>query len=167
EALVEKLQAALGADYRVAYGVRYQQPSIQTAVEELAGHGWRQLVLRPQLPQYASASGGSATQAALEVIGGRWNVPEVRTVASFFAAPGFLDAVAGVARPLLADFAPDHVLFSYHGLPEKQIEKSDRSGDWCLENSWCCDSMNEANASCYRAQCFATTRGLMARLGLD
>ncbi|MEX2279589.1 MAG: ferrochelatase [Acidimicrobiia bacterium] len=165
EALAAKLQTVLGDEYRVAYGMRYQSPSIASAVAELAEAGCRQIVLFPQFPQYASASGGSAVQKALEVIGSRWNVPDVRTVAAFYDNPGFLDAAAGIARPLLHDFAPDHVLFSYHGLPEKQIKKSDTSGEWCLQNSWCCDSMIEA--FCYRAQCFATTRGLMARLGLD
>lgn len=167
EALAEKLQTALGDGYRVAYGMRYQSPSIASAVEELEAQGCREIVLLPQFPQYASASGGSAVQAALEIIGSRWNVPELRTVGSFFDHPGFLDAAAGIARPLLEEFAPDHVLFSYHGLPEKQIKKSDTSGEWCLTNSWCCDSMNEKNAFCYRAQSFATTRGLVARLGLD
>ena len=167
EGLAAKLQTALGDGYRVAYGMRYQSPSIATAVEDLAAHGCREIVLLPQFPQYASASGGSAVQAALEIIGSRWNVPELRTVGSFFDHPGFLHAAAEIARPLLDEFAPDHVLFSYHGLPEKQIRKSDTSGDWCLANSWCCDSMNEKNAFCYRAQCFATTRGLIARLGLD
>ena len=167
EALAKKLRTALGDGYRVAYGMRYQNPSIASAVEELEAAGCRQIVLLPQFPQYASASGGSAVQNALEVIGSRWNVPEVRTVGSFFDDPGFLDAAAGIARPLLDDFQPDYVLFSYHGLPEKQIKKSDQSGEWCLQNTWCCDSMNEKNAFCYRAQCFATTRGLMARLSLD
>ena len=167
EALVGKLQTALGDGYRVAYGMRYQSPSIAAAVQELEAAGCREIVLLPQFPQYASASGGSAVQAALEIIGSRWNVPEVRTVGSFFDDPGFLDAAAGIAQPLLDEFGPDHVLFSYHGLPEKQIRKSDSSGDWCLTNSWCCDSMNEKNAFCYRAQCFATTRGLISRLGLE
>jgi protoporphyrin/coproporphyrin ferrochelatase len=167
EALVAKLRTVLGDGYRVAYGMRYQSPSIASAVQELDDQGCRELVLLPQFPQYASASGGSAVQAALEIIGSRWNVPELRTVGSFFDHPGFLDAAAGIAGPLLEEFGPDHVLFSYHGLPEKQIRKSDTSGEWCLTNSWCCDSMNEKNAFCYRAQCFATTRGLVARLGLD
>jgi ferrochelatase len=167
EALAAKLRTALGDGYRVAYGMRYQSPSIAAAVDQLEQDGCRQIVLIPQFPQYASASGGSAVQMALEIIGARRNVPEVHTVGSFFDDPGFLDAAAGVARPLLEEFGPDHVLFSYHGLPEKQIRTGDTSGEWCLENSWCCDSMNEKNAFCYRAQCFATTRGLVARLGLE
>jgi protoporphyrin/coproporphyrin ferrochelatase len=167
EALATKLQAALGDTYRVVYGMRYQNPSIESAVVELEKAGCREIVLLPQFPQYASASGGSAVQKALEVIGARRNVPEVRGVGPFFDDPGFLEAAAGIARPLLAEFAPDHVVFSYHGLPEKQIRKSDLSGDWCLENSWCCDAMNEKNVFCYRAQCFATTRGLISRLGID
>jgi ferrochelatase len=167
EALVAKLQSVLGDGYRVIYGMRYQSPSIASAVGELERAGCRRIVLIPQFPQYASASGGSAVQLALEVIGARWNVPEVQTVGPFYDNPGFLEAAAGIARPLVEGFGPDHVIFSYHGLPEKQVRKSDSSGDWCLENSWCCDSMNEKNAYCYRAQCFATTRGLIALLELD
>jgi ferrochelatase len=167
EALVEKLRTALGDRYRVAYGMRYQSPSIAAALDQLERDGCRQIVLIPQFPQYASASGGSAVQMALEILGARRNVPELRTAGPFFDDPGFLDAAAGIARPLLEEFRPDHVLFSYHGLPEKQIRKSDTSGDWCLENTWCCDSMNEKNAFCYRAQCFATSRSLVSRLGLD
>jgi ferrochelatase len=167
EALVAKLQSVLGDGYRVIYGMRYQSPSIASAVGELERAGCRRIVLIPQFPQYASASGGSAVQLALEVIGARWNVPEVQTVGPFYDNPGFLEAAAGIARPLVESFDPDHVIFSYHGLPEKQIRKSDSSGNWCLENSWCCDSMNEKNAYCYRAQCFATTRGLIALLDLD
>ena len=96
----------------------------------------------------------------------RWNVIDVATVGAFYDEPGFITAAADVARPLLDDFQPDHVLFSYHGLPEKQIRKSDPTGGWCLSDTACCAAMNEANRFCYRAQSFATTRALAGALGL-
>jgi protoporphyrin/coproporphyrin ferrochelatase len=167
EALANRVQGLLGEGYRVAYGMRYQHPSIEQAVAALVGAGCDELVLLPLFPQYASAAGGSALEKALRVVGERWNVPAVRTVGAFYDDPGFLRSAAGAARPLLEDFNPDHVLFSYHGLPEKQVKKSDETGEWCLASSLCCDRITEANRYCYRAQCFATTRGLASELGLE
>jgi ferrochelatase len=92
---------------------------------------------------------------------------DLRSLGAFYDDPGFLRAAAEVARPLLDDFAPDHVLFSFHGLPEKQVVKSDLSGEWCLASATCCDAITNVNRFCYRAQCFATTRGLVAELGLE
>jgi ferrochelatase len=71
-----------------------------------------------------------------------------------------------VARPVLAEAAPDFVLFSYHGLPERQVRKSDPSGRHCLAAADCCDALVQANADCYRAQCAATTRAVAGALGL-
>jgi ferrochelatase len=166
EALAAGVAEELGDGFRVAMGMRYQNPPIEAAVDELVAAGCDRMVVVPLFPQYASASGGSATQKALEVIGSRWNVPDVTTVGAFHDDPGFLRSVAAVARPLLDDFRPDHVLFSYHGLPEKQVRKSDTTGRWCLAVDDCCSQINEANRYCYRAQAFATTRGLVAELDL-
>ena len=166
-ALTERVQGLLGAGYRVVFGMRYQHPSIEAAVDELVDAGCAEIVVLPLFPQYASAAGGSATQRALEVIGSRSNVLDLRSLGAFYDDPGFLRSVVEVARPLLDDFAPDHVLFSYHGLPEKQVEKSDPSGEWCLASGTCCNSITAVNRFCYRAQCFATTRGLVAELGLE
>jgi ferrochelatase len=166
ETLVAELQELLGDGYRVTYGMRYQNPSIEAAVEQLMSEGCEHLVVLPLFPQYASAAGGSAIAKALDVIGGRWNVPRVTALGDFHDHPGFTRAAASIAAPLLDEFAPDHVLFSYHGLPEKQVRKSDRSDDWCLTANDCCAEMNDVNRFCYRAQCFATTRALAAELDL-
>jgi ferrochelatase len=72
-----------------------------------------------------------------------------------------------VGRPVLAEFRPDHVLFSFHGLPERQVKKSDPTGAHCLASAECCDVQVPANRWCYRAQCFFTARELASRLGLE
>lgn len=167
ETLAAKVAELLGDGYRVAVGMRYQNPSIESAVDRLAAAGCDRLVVLPLFPQYASASGGSAVAKTLEVLAQRWNVIDVATVGAFYDHPGFIAAAAEVARPLLDDFEPDHVLFSYHGLPEKQIRKSDPTNAWCLSEAGCCASINEANRFCYRAQSFATTRALAEALGLE
>ncbi len=167
EALVSGLQDALGDGYRVAYGMRYRNPPIETAVTQLAAANCDRIVVLPLFPQYASASTGSALEKALDVVGDRWNVPNIVTIGDFYDDPGFIESVAEVARPELESFDPDHVILSYHGLPEKQVKKSDPTGEWCLTREDCCDQMVEANRFCYRAQCFATSRALASALELD
>ena len=167
EALTSRVQGILGDGYRVAYGMRYQNPPISSAVDRLVADGCERIVVLPLFPQYASASTGTAVEKALEVIGGRWNVPDVATIGAFYGDEGYLKALAQVTEPHLEAFGADYVLLSYHGLPEKQVKKSDPSGEWCLASDSCCDSIGGANRSCYRAQCFATTRGIASELGLE
>ncbi len=81
--------------------------------------------------------------------------------------PGFIESWGAVARQPLAEFGPDHVLLSYHGLPERQILPLDASASHCLAKPDCCEALSAANHACYRAQCFATTRGLAEALGLE
>ena len=165
--LAEALQRELGDGYRVTVGMRYQSPSIETALDELAASGCSRVVIAPMFPQYSSAAFGSAAGKALELTSSRWNVPAISTIPPFYDKPGFVAAVAEVARPYLDDFAPDHVLFSYHGLPEQQIRKSDHNGNWCLTNSVCCSTIRSENRFCYRAQSYATTRAVAEALGLE
>lgn len=115
EALVSALQETLGDGYRVAYGMRYQNPPIETAVTQLAAANCDRIVVLPLFPQYASASTGSALERALDVIGERWNVPDVVTIGDFFDDPGFIRSVTEVARPQLESFDADHIILSYHG----------------------------------------------------
>lgn len=165
-ALVDVLRTRLGDGYRVVLGMRYQRPSIAAAVRALVDDRCDRIVIVPMFPQYSSAATGSAVEKALGEIGGLTNVPEVAVAGPFYDDPGFVGAAADVARPLLGAFAPDHVLFSYHGLPEKQIRSSDPTGSWCLADAGCCARITATNRFCYRAQSHATTRGIAARLGL-
>lgn len=164
----ERLQAALPADrYRVDYAMRYGQPSIPSRVEAMLSQSVDNLVILPMYPQYASASTGSSLECVFKVLAGRWNVPPVKVVAPFFGDPGFLEAVASAGRPQLASLSPDHVLFSYHGLPERQIRKSETLEGHCLKaDDACCAALSFKNQYCYRAQCFETSRQLAARLQL-
>jgi len=167
EELSRQVQRALGDGFRVAFGMRYQRPPITEAVGQLVEAGCDRLVILPLFPQYASASTGSALEEALRVIGERRNVPDVVIIGAFYTEPGFIRAVAHVAKPHLDGFQPDHVLLSYHGLPEKQVRRSDATGEWCLSAETCCDRIFDGNRFCYRAQCFATSRALAAELQLS
>jgi ferrochelatase len=164
--LTAAVQAALGDRFVVALGMRYGNPSIPAALAQLMAADVTRLVVVPLFPQYSSAATGSALDRVYQEVGHGWNVPAVASVAPFYDDPGFIDAFAQVARPKLEGFQPDYVLFSYHGVPERQVEKSDPTGQHCLRKPDCCARIEHANRYCYRAQCYATTRALAAALGL-
>lgn len=102
----------------------------------------------------------------MELVRGLPVVPPVTIIRDFYRDPGFINAVVEVARDHVADFKPDHVLLSFHGLPERQVKATDHSGKHCLADKSCCDRIVAANEACYRAQSFATARLVAAELGL-
>lgn len=162
-ALQHALAQALGDNYSVALGMRYGAPSIQNAVAELSHCS--SLVIIPLFPQYASASTGSALEAALKQLATWRNVPAIRMINDFYAHPGFIAAVVAQTQATLADKKPvDHFLLSYHGLPVRQIDKS---GCTALCNRVeICPEIKTDNFYCYRAQCYATSRLWAKQLNL-
>lgn len=166
EEFTRDVQIALGPSTPVILAMRYGRPSIASGLAELRRRGVDRIVVFPLYPQGASSSTGTVLEKVYMEAGRYWNVPDLVTVPPFFDEPGFLDAWADVGRPMLQAAEADHVLLSFHGLPERQIRKSDDSGRHCLSSASCCDTLGEANRNCYRAQCFATSRLLAERLGI-
>jgi ferrochelatase len=154
----------LGPDWHVELAMRYGRPSIEAALDAFAASEVERIVVLPLFPQYASSSTGTAQARVMQLAGERWNVPPLDFVPAFYDDPGFLSAFEQVTRPVLAEFRPDHVLFSFHGLPVRQVVKTDRTGTVCFQRETCCDELR--NPSCYRAQSFATARALARRLAL-
>lgn len=166
-ALEESVRARLGERFVVELGMRYGSPSIATAIEKIEAQDVDRIVVLPLFPQYASASTGSALELTLKIAGERVAVPDLLTINAFYDHPGFIESFAAVARPHVEEMRPDHVLFSYHGVPERHVQATDPTGAHCLKSSTCCDAIGPANRNCYRAQCYATTRALAACLSLS
>jgi ferrochelatase len=164
--LTERVRAAL-PDLPVEMAMRYGNPSIAAGLAALRDRGCDRIVVLPLYPQYAASSTGSTAEAVYRTAAGLWNTPYITVVPPFYEHPGFIDAFAAVGAPVLAELRPDHVLYSFHGLPERHMHKSDMSGAHCLRDDNCCAAIVAANRHCYRAQCHATARALTARLGLD
>ncbi|MGE0868700.1 MAG: ferrochelatase [Kofleriaceae bacterium] len=162
--LAAGVAAKLGAAWHVELAMRYGNPSIAKALAALEAARVDRIVVLPLFPQYASSSTGSAVEHVMKLASARWTVPVLDFVPSFFDDAGFLGAFEAVARPVLADRQPDHVLMSFHGLPVRQITKTDATGSHCFASATCCDTLT--NPNCYRAQCFFTARALAERLGL-
>jgi protoporphyrin/coproporphyrin ferrochelatase len=156
----------LGPAWRVELAMRYGSPSIPDALERLRAAGADQVLVFALYPQFASSSTGSTLEAVYTHAAARWNTPMLSTVPAFYDDPAFIGAFAAVGRPALEALRADHVLMSFHGLPERHMRRSDESGQHCLASPGCCDRIEGANRNCYRAQCYATARALAAALDL-
>ncbi|OFZ55097.1 MAG: ferrochelatase [Bacteroidetes bacterium RIFCSPHIGHO2_02_FULL_44_7] len=165
ENVVKKLQARFGNEVNVHLAMRYQNPSMYDVLEQMRRENYDQLVILPLFPQYASASSGSAIDLALRIIRRWWVIPEISTVSQFYDSEGYLDSIVERAKPFdLKEY--DHVLFSYHGLPERHVDKVYEGSDLCSDQP-CEEEINASNKFCYKATCYATTRLLAERLGLS
>lgn len=162
--LQKKLQDALGNDYHVAFGMRYQSPSLQGALEELREKSVDRIIVLPLFPQYAAASTGSVQDKVMELVKDWWVIPSISFISSFCDEPSFIKAFAELGKQHMAKDNYDFVVFSYHGIPERHIIKGSDKG-YCQLGS-CCNSYNKRNKYCYRASCFETSRLLAAELGL-
>jgi len=160
------LAAALGPVTPVYLAMRYGNPSIASVVAQLAADGVKELLLFPQYPHYAMSSWETVVVRVMEEIAKQSSPIRVTTVQPFYADADYIGALHAVAAPLLAE-GYDHLLFSYHGLPVRHMRKADSSRAHCMTVADCCLTCSPAHATCYRAQCLATTRALAARAGLD
>jgi ferrochelatase len=149
----------------VELAMRYQNPSIPEAVKRLAGRGATDLLLIPLYPHYAMSSYESTVERVREVAARI--APEMRLQIQppFFDAPDYLKALVGSAEEYLKR-GYDHLLFSFHGVPERQIRKSDPTGSHCLTVNDCCHVKSEAHKFCYRHQCFRTAEEFVREAGV-
>jgi protoporphyrin/coproporphyrin ferrochelatase len=157
------LQIELGETFEVHLAMRYKNPSIPSVLEQMRLKKYDKIVVLPMFPQYASASTGSALEEVMRVIKGWWVVPELKVISQYYDHPDFIDAFVQRGNQYKLENY-DHIVFSYHGLPERQVDKV-HINDSCAE-SGCDTSIHNQNEYCYRATCFATTRLLVAKLGI-
>lgn len=165
--LAQKVGQSLGEAWQVELAMRYQEPSITSALQRFSQGGVNQIVIFPLFPHYSSAAWGSAVERVLTLAGKDWNVPALQVVPPYYEHSAFIEAFEAVTRRALEDFEADHIVMSYHGLPERQLLKSDdNEPKHCLREASCCDVIGPVNQYCYRAQCFATSKALARRLEL-
>ena len=144
ENLARAVGQKLGSSYAVEIGMRYGNPSIASAVRKLVEKKVEKIRVLPLFPQYAASSTGSAIEEVSRVAGKLGNIPPIETIPPFFDHPGFIRNFAGIGKPVLERIKPDQILFSFHGLPERHIQKGDP----------------------YQKQCFRTAELIAAELGL-
>ncbi|KIG18736.1 Ferrochelatase, protoheme ferro-lyase [Enhygromyxa salina] len=163
-ALVDALRERIPA-CPIELGMRYGSPSIESGLTRLRERSCDQIVVVPLYPHYASSSTGSSVEKVYRTAAKLWNTPYITIVPPFYEHPAFISAFTEVARAKLESLAPDHVLFSFHGLPERQVIAS-ADPKLCVVQPDCCEQLVDGNRNCYRAQCFATARALARALDL-
>lgn len=160
----EKLQGKLGEDYGVHLAMRYQNPSLKKTLAEMRVLNYEKLIIIPLFPHYASASSGSAMEKAMRIISKWWVIPEVSIVSQFWDHPSYIDAFVARAKQYKIE-EYDHVLFSYHGLPERHADKVYEDGKPCKDHN-CEQELTEDSKYCYKATCYGTTRLLAEKLNI-
>ncbi len=166
--LSKRLQEAMKSQWTqgpVELAMRYGEPSLDTVLTRLAGQGITQVTLAPLYPQFADSTTTTVIEEAKRVVRERKLPIRFSILPPFFQDPDYIEALADSARPYLEkDF--DHLLLSFHGLPERHLRKLDPTGH-CLRGPDCCRTASpEVLATCYRAQCMRSAEAFATRMGL-
>lgn len=157
------LQQALGETFRVELAMRYQEPSIEKGLDALLQAQVNHIIVLPLFPQYASATTGSVHQRVQELLSRKQVIPKLTLINQYAAHPSLIKAFCSAASHFNREDY-NHFVFSFHGLPEKQIRDIDSYGK-CLSNT-CCSQLCTSNQNCYAAQCHATARAIIQQLQL-
>ncbi len=152
----------------VALAMRYGKPAIEAQILELAGQqGVDEILLIPLYPHYADSTVTTTVEEARAVIKRHQLKVKLTVIQPFYKDESYIDALVASTTPWIGpgmDF--DHVLFSYHGLPELHLTKADPTGNHCLKREDCCQVESPAHATCYRHQVFKTTECFVKKAGL-
>ena len=159
------LQEELGEEYHVELAMRYQNPSLESVLKRMEGMFLESIKVIPLFPQYASATSGSVIDKVMEIMRS-WNyLPKVSFVSNFCEDDLLIETFAEHGKRHDID-SFDHVLFSYHGLPVRQLAKVDPKGELKCPERGCETCQKETNSYCYLSQCYATTRAIVKKIGL-
>jgi len=166
--LSKRLQEAMQAQWTqgpVELAMRYGEPSIETVLKGLAAQGIQQVTLAPLYPQFADSTTTTVIEEVRRVVRAANLDMRFSLLAPFYDQPEYIDALVDSARPYLEqDF--DHLLLSFHGLPERHLRKLDPSKH-CLKGPDCCRTAPpQVLATCYRAQCLRSAAAFAERMGL-
>lgn len=150
----------------VALGMRYGSGSIKEGLQELADKDVDEVLLIPMYPHYAMSSYETVVVKAMEEQQEHFPNMKVTTMPAFYSSPEYIKVLGDSIADGLKDFEYDHILFSYHGIPERHIRKSDPTKFHCKIDGSCCSINSVAHHTCYRHQCYDTTELIKAYLGL-
>ena len=149
--------------YNVFYAMRYQKPSIQEALDKIKLSNPSELVILPLFPHYASATSGSVFEEVTKRLSREWVIPSFKFISQYYDHPSFIDAWVDAAKDF--NFAEyDKVIFSYHGLPNSQVDKVYQDNQCDGKN--CEHEINEENHYCYKATVYETSKLIAEKLSL-
>lgn len=157
------LQAKLANRAAVFYAMRYRKPSLTATIDQILSQGYKRIVVSPMFPHYASSTTGTIHQEVMRYMRKKNVIPEIAFLGHFFDETAYLDAfTTQIAKADPAGY--DHVLFSYHGLPQRHVERTHIVKKCDVKQ--CKTTYDPANCFCYHATCYRTTALLAQELGL-
>lgn len=163
--LAQEVAGELGDKYLVEFGMRYGNPSIRSALAKLKAREADRIIVLPLYPQYAESSFETAVVETKRSAAEFGCDDRLTFLPPFYDRPEFIDAFASKIRQALTERNSEHLVFSFHGLPERHVTKL--YPQHCLSSTNCCEQVGEANRNCYRAQSFATAQAIARRLQLN
>ena len=164
ERLQEKIQKKVSIPVSIA--MRYRNPSIHFGLEKLAKQGVNEVLLVPLYPQFAMATTETILVLAEEIRAKYFPEMKFTSLPSFYNHPDYVRVLANSIQEFLKDKDWEHLLFSYHGVPNRHIRKSDITKSHCKMNEKCCFEDSPAHKYCYRHQCEKTTQNVAKYLDL-
>lgn len=149
----------------VELAMRYGEPSIESVLTRLAGQGIHKVTLAPLYPQFADSTVTTVIEEARRVVRDKKLDLQFSILQPFYDQPEYLDALVASAKPhLQQDY--DHLLFSFHGLPERHLNKLNPGHSLEGAGDCCANASPDVRTTCYRGQCFSVARDFAARMGL-
>lgn len=167
--LSKRLQSAIQNEVSipVALGMRYGSMTIKKGLQELVDKGVDEVLLFPLYPQFAMATTETILVLAEEIRSEYFPNIKIESVPAFFNKPDYIEVLSNSISRHLNGKTYEHLLFSYHGVPERHIKKSDITQSHCKIDGTCCVTPSKAHEFCYRHQCLEVTRLVAERLQLD
>ncbi len=166
ENLTSEVRSGLGQGWKVALGMRYGQPSVADALDSLVSAGAKQIAVIPLYPQYATSSTGSMLEHLYQRASHYEVPPRLCVTSDFFDDPRFIHPSTAAVLDRVQRLQPDHVLFSFHGLPERQVRRASPDTARCRMDEQCCTDLDSGNRNCYRAQSFHTAKAIAKGAGI-
>ena len=165
ENITSKLNELASNELDIELAMRYGNPSMDKVLEKMGKKNYDELYIFPLYPQYASASTGSTIEKAFRIINKWWVIPEIKVIGQFYNNSNYIDCIINRSKQFnISDY--DHVVFSYHGIPERHVDKVYLDNTICVEHN-CENGIDESNSHCYKATCYETTQLLTKKLALD
>ena len=154
-------------DIPVALAMRYGNPSMKTGLSELYEKGVKEVLVIPLYPQFAMATTETILVLSEELRRNYFPEMKITHIPAFYNKPEYVKALSNSIKENLKNIDYDHLLFSYHGIPERHIYKSDVTKSHCKIDGSCCNTPSKAHEFCYRHQCLSTTENVISELNLD
>ncbi|WP_299776656.1 ferrochelatase [uncultured Formosa sp.] len=165
----ERLQAKVQkeVEYPVALAMRYGSMTIKKGLQELVDKGVEEVFLIPLYPQFAMATTETILVLAEELRQAHFPNLKIDHLPAFYNKPDYIEVLSNSIKHHLEGKTYDHVLFSYHGVPERHIRKSDVTKSHCKLDGSCCKTPSKAHEFCYKHQCLEVTRLVGEKLGFQ